>query len=103
MRRWLLGSALLYAALTAFCGFGTGLVPESAQRVLRPYFWLLGPPANLVHGTSFLWPFAVGTVVVAGSVLGIARTESPGVQVTCAIALLITWALCGFLVYAPGA
>lgn len=103
MKRWLLGSALLYAALMAFCGFGAELVPESAQRALEPYFWLLGPPANLVHGTDFLWPFAIGTVAVAGCVLGSAYSESPGVQVTCGIGLLLTWAVCGFLVYAPGA
>jgi hypothetical protein len=103
MRRMLVRFAFAYAALIAFCGLGAGLIPASVQERLRPYFWLLGPPANLVHGTKFLWPFGIGTVVVAGLFLAVTRTESPGVQVACGVALIIAWMIFGFLVYAPGA
>jgi hypothetical protein len=103
MRRLFVGSAIVYATLMALCAFGAGFVPASAQEAVRPYFWLLGPPANLVHGTNFLWPFAIGSAVVAGLIFGISRSESRGVQLACGVTLLIAWAIFGFIVYAPGA
>jgi hypothetical protein len=102
MKRWLVGGAIVYSILMAFCAFGAHAVPASTQQALRAYVWLLGPPANLLHGTNYLWPFAIGSIVVAGLVFGITRTESPGVQVISGLALLIAWAFFGFLTYAPG-
>lgn len=103
MKRWLVSGAVVYSMLIAFCAFGVHAVPASAQEALRPYVWLLGPPANLVHGTNFLCPFVIGTIVVAGLAFGMTRTESPGVQIACGAALLVAWAVFGFIVYAPGA
>ena len=103
MKRWLIWSAVVYVVLMAFCGLGARAIPASTQQLVRPYLWLLGPPANLVYGTDFLWPFAIGTIVVAGLLFGIARFESPGVRIACGSALVIAWAVFGFIVYAPGA
>ena len=102
MKRWLVGGAVVYSILIAFCAFGAHAVPASTQQTLRPYIWLLGPPVNLVHGTNYLWPFVIGTIVVAGLVFGMTRTESPGVQIVCGAVLLITWAILGFVAYARG-
>jgi hypothetical protein len=78
-------------------------MPASTQQAIGPFFWLLGPPANLIHGTNFLWPFVIGTGVVVGLTFGVTRTESPGVQIVSGVALLIAWAVFGFIAYAPGA
>lgn len=102
MKRWLVGGAIVYSILIAFCAFGAHAVPVSTQQALRAYVWLLGPPANLLHGTNYLWPFVIGTIVVAGLVFGMTRTESPGVQFICGVALLVAWAIFGFVTYAPG-
>jgi len=101
--RLLMRCASVYAALMAFCAFGAASVPASVQTSFKPYFWLLGPPANLVYGTKFLPPFVVGTVVVAGLLFCVARARSSIVKGVCGVGLVMAWALFGFIVYAPGA
>ena len=99
MKRALISFAAFYVASCAFCA----LVPDAVVAKYLSILWLFGPPASLVYGTNFLWPFAIGTALVAGSVFGITRTESPGVQVVSGLALPVVWAFFGFLAYAPGA
>jgi hypothetical protein len=103
MREWLVGGAVAYSILIAFCAFGIQALPASTQEAMRPYAWLLGPPVNLVYGMNYLWPFAIGTIVVAWLVRVITRTESPAMRIVSSAALLIAWAIFGLVAYAPGA
>ncbi len=97
------GGALVYSALILFCAFGLPALSSSTQSAMKPYFWLFGPPANLVHGTAFLVPFFLGTLIAGGLLFGIARSHSLAVKRICGFALLLTWAAFGFIAYAPGA
>ncbi len=69
----------------------------------KPDFWLFGPPANLVHGTAFLLPFFLGTLIAGVLLFGIARSHSLAVKRICGFALVMAWAAFGFIAYAPGA
>lgn len=102
MKRALSIGVVSYLALVLVCSLGLAAIPERTQGFLRPYLWLLGPPANLVHGTKFLVPFVTGTFVLGGLVLGVSRSESPVVQLFSAVALVLVWAAFGFIAYAPG-
>jgi len=103
MKRWLLGGIVVYVTTIVVGAFGAAVVPASARNVLRSSWWLLGPAANLVHGTHFLWPFAIGTIAVAGLFLGFVRSRSRAVKASCATAFALAWVAFGFLAYAPGA
>jgi hypothetical protein len=97
---------MLYGGLALYCALGVVHLPVSVQTAIEPYFWLFGPPANLVHGTNFLLPllaFSLGTVMIGGWVFGILRSRSRLVKGTCSAGLVITWAAFGFIAYAPGA
>ena len=100
--RILIGGGLLYLGLSVFCAFGAAHLPEGAQHILKPLFWLLGPPANLVHGANFLLPFLAGTAIVGGLAVGAYKSKSPSTRSACRMGLIITWVLSGCLVYAPG-
>lgn len=99
MKPRLIGSAVVYAALSVFCAFGGRGMSASTQEAIRPYFWLL---ANRIHA-KYLWPCAIRTVVVSGLLLTIGLSKSLGTQVVCGAALLVTWGVFDFIVYAPGA
>ena len=62
MKRFWIGSATVYAGFMVFSAFGAAYVPASVQSTLRPYVWLLGPPALLIYGTELLWLFVPGTL-----------------------------------------
>jgi hypothetical protein len=100
-RRLLLSGAAIYAATIVFCGFGAAYVPATLQKELGPYLWLLGPAANLVYGTSFLWPFVIGTIAVTCLFVGVVRSRSGFVKGVCAFGLALAWIGFGFFVYAP--
>lgn len=102
-RRLVVGSALVYSALILFCAFGLPALSSSTQVAVKPYFWLFGPPANLVHGTAFLLPFFLGTLIAGALIFGIARSHSLAVKRVCGFALLMAWSAFGFIAYAPGA
>ena len=102
LMRLAVGCLMLYAALMAFCGFGVRSLPESTQASVGSYLWLFGPPANLVHGAHYWFPFIVGTAVVAGCFFGVVRSRSRNVKGACGVGLLMAWSLFGFIAYAPG-
>lgn len=97
------GIAFAYLALMLFCAFGLGAFRPSTQADLKPYFWLFGPPANLVHGTAFLAPFFLGTLIIGSLFFGIVRSQSLATKRICGLALVMAWAAFGFIAYAPGA
>jgi hypothetical protein len=101
--RLLVASVVIYGALIAVGACGAASMSLTMQRAFQPYFWLLGPPANLVHGTQFLWPFAIGTIIVAVLLVGVARSRSTAMRAVCGVGFAIAWATFGFVAYAPGA
>ncbi len=88
-----------YGLLCAVCVSA----PTSRVRAMLDALWLLGPPANLVHGTSFLVAFLIGTVLVLGLSLALARARRRGLRVVLGLVLLLIWVSSGWLAYAPGA
>jgi hypothetical protein len=103
VNRTLVGATLVYGLLMAFCALWAGHLSAETQAALRPYFWLMGPPANLVHGTNYLLPFFIGTALVAGFVFGIERSTSAAARGLWGTALAIAWCAFGFIAYAPSA
>lgn len=80
------------------------LVPPAAVRAWSPCLWLLGPSANLVHGTSYLVPFYVGTLVIGGLAWGVQRSRASSFRrKIMTVGLVGAWAAFGALAYAPGA
>ena len=95
--------AFFYVILAVFCACGVKFVPFSVQRAARSYFWMFGPPANLVWGTNYIGPFAVGTVAVAGLVYAYFRAQTTELRVLLGALLIFVWSLFGFISYAPAA
>src|SRR5687767_13461857 len=54
--------AVVGAAYAIDCFFCL-MVSRSSIRSILGALWALGPPANLIHGTDYLVPFALGTLV----------------------------------------
>lgn len=88
-------------AYVAFCVFCLA-APSPSIRALLGLVWILGPPANLIHGTHFLAPFILGTVLVFGIARMLPRV-GPGGRALLSVLLVLVWAVFGFLAYAPGA
>ena len=95
--------AFFYLILAVFCAFGLKLVPLPVQNGARSYFWMFGPPANLVWGTNYIGPFAVGTVAEAGLVYATFRARTTGLRMLLGALLIFVWSLFGFISYAPAA
>jgi len=80
------------------------LVPAAAVRAWITFLWLLGPPANLIHGTRYILPFFVGTLVVGALTWGLLRSSASSFRRRILIVgIAVTWAAFGVLAYAPGA
>jgi hypothetical protein len=80
------------------------LVPAAAVRAWIAFLWLLGPPANLIHGTRYLVPFFVGTLVVGALGWGLLRSSvSSFRRRMLTLGIAVAWAAFGVLAYAPGA
>jgi hypothetical protein len=101
-RRIAIGS-VAYVLITLVGALGLQLLSRSAQVMIQPYVWLLGPPAKLIHGAAFFLPFVAGTGVVAGLLLRLVRANSRSRRRLWACATAIAWACFGFAAYAPGA
>jgi hypothetical protein len=93
------GLVCAYLVACAFCL----AVPVGALRALLPFIWMLGPPANLVHGANYLVPFGIGTIVVATLIAGVFRTQSRAWRRVLFLILVVVWAFSGAVSYAPGA
>jgi hypothetical protein len=93
----------VYGVLMLFCGVGARHLPVPAQQAIKPWFWMFGPTANLVHGTLYLVPFLLGTATVIGLLNGLVRARSVAVKVAFGVLLLLAWAGFGFISYAPAA
>lgn len=90
---------MVYSALSVFCAFA----PFSVTQRIYSIVWVLGPPANLLHGTAWILPFILGTIVVAAVSLAAARATGLLMRVVWLLVGLMMWCLFGALVYAPGA
>lgn len=93
----------VYAALSAFCAFGTSSVSVSVQKAIGSYFWLLGPPANLVWGMNYVWPFVVGTIAVAVLAYSATSARTRSRKAALGVVLVLVWVLFGCISYAPAA
>jgi hypothetical protein len=67
------------------------------------WIWLLGPPITLIHGTGYLWVYAVGSILLATFVIAAERAWDrwPGVTLLCVALAIAVWCVSGILVYAP--
>jgi hypothetical protein len=101
MKRLLAIGAIVYACLVAFVVLGVPLLPRTADPSMKPYFWLLGPPATLVYGTELLWAFTSGTVIAGSLLVVVARTRSFIVRGVCGVAFALAWAFFGGVAYIP--
>jgi hypothetical protein len=94
--------AVVGAAYAIDCFFCL-MVSRSSIRSILGALWALGPPANLIHGTDYLVPFALGTLVVAGTLRAAIRARTRETRIFLLVVLVTLWALSGFIAYAPGA
>jgi hypothetical protein len=94
---------MAYAGLCIIGARGLASVSNETQVAIRPYVWLLGPPANLVHGTDFLWPFLIGTLVLGMCAFMTMRSRRFAMKTVWSAMALVAWAMFGFLAYAPSA
>lgn len=64
--------------------------------------WLLGPPALLIYGKSFLWLYAIGSTAVGALVWGAFAVGRWSVwSVVLGTLALFLWLGMGLLVYVP--
>lgn len=91
------GSA--YLADCLLCYFGGFKLFE----LLDGSMWILGPPACLSYGPHYLWAFVTGSAFAVVSMFAVLLGRVRWMQVNAAIVFLLSWALFGALVYAPGA
>lgn len=98
-----LACAAAYAVLALLCSVGVRLLSPQTQASVEPYFWLFGPPANLVHGVNGVSAFLVGSVVALALVFASTRASTAPRKVFLGVGAIVTWCFFGFLVYAPGA
>jgi ABC-type enterochelin transport system permease subunit len=65
--------------------------------------WLFGPPASLIYGTKFVWPFCIGTTLIVALLYAAVRVETQFLRGLVGLVFAAVWALAGFIAYAPGA
>jgi len=94
--RYAIVALSMYIIICAVCLF----LPDSSA-VSSNFFWMLGPPANLIYGLNYLLPFLIGTVVVGVVAYGMVRTQGLSRRLLLLLAVLLLWSLFGFIVYAP--
>jgi hypothetical protein len=92
-----------YAALVLFVLFGLPAISPDVLGPMVSYVWLLGPPVNLVHGWNYSPAFAIGTALIVGPAIGLARASRLGWRIFWSVVLALLWALSGVMVYAPSA
>jgi hypothetical protein len=88
--------AIVYTGICLFCA---GVSDATVVWMLN-VLWLLGPPANLVHGSELLWLFATETVVVFLMFFCFARTTRRQRRIWVAAAALTVWVFSGLFAFA---
>lgn len=99
MSRAFLAFTLVYLGLCSACLFAPTYFVAGNLDAL----WLFGPPASLIYGAKFLWPFAIGTALIAGLFYAIVRVKTVLLRALMGLVLAAAWAFFGFIAYAPGA
>lgn len=88
-----------YLALSAFCA----LAPDPLTGRIYSIIWIFGPPANLVYGTRWALPFAVGTLFVVVGYFAIVRARRRRSVCLWLLGIILVWSFFGVLAYAPEA
>jgi len=88
----------IYCSLCIFCL----LAPVATIRSMFDLLWVFGPPANLIYGHKLLVFFVPGTMVVAAFTWALLYPATIIRRILLVFALIASWSIFGFLVYAPG-
>lgn len=88
-----------YVCTSVFCFAAPTVLIQKILMVL----WMFGPPANLIHGTKYLWPFLLGSVLIFSLAFAFCRTRALVWRVVLVLGLSVIWISFGVLAYAPGA
>lgn len=86
----------VYVAACVFCVSAADKTIVAVLDVL----WLLGPAANLVHGSKLLGLFLVETLVLFWTIRLFVRTTRRRRRVWIGAAALVVWVLSGLFAYA---
>ena len=95
-------AGVFVAVFSAACVVAT-VLPDAQLRRLQPVLWLLGPPASLICGSSYLWAFALGTSLNVASLVLALKGSAAWSRLLGILLTIVSWCLSGLLVYAPGA
>jgi hypothetical protein len=102
MKRAYALSAVAYITLAMICY----RAPSSSRgfnmigRVWR-LVWLAGPPANLVYGNHYVWPFVIGTGLLACLTWIAEHARGRRVRLVLWSGIAILWCIFGACVYVP--
>ena len=65
------------------------------------YLWVLGPPANLLYQTNYLWAYVAGTAGFFPLFAAGLRIQQSAIAVVLLLLSAMAWGLSGMLIYAP--
>jgi hypothetical protein len=89
----------LVAVYGAACVFCIRAADKTIVAILD-VLWLLGPAANLVHGSKLLWPFLAETLVFLWTIRLFVRSRPRRRRMWSGAAAFMVWVVSGLFAYA---